>query len=70
MFGDCGIVDLMYFPVLLRFETYGVEIPADLQPYATALQALPEVQRWRALAADAPRISVYDAYIESLGGQI
>jgi hypothetical protein len=54
--------------LLMRFETYGVPIPEDLQPYLKALHALPEVRRWRALAAEAPRIPVYDAHIESLGG--
>jgi hypothetical protein len=60
----------MYFPVLTRFETYGVELPPELRPYAKALHALPAVIRWRAEAATAPHIPVYDAYIEGLGGRV
>ena len=68
LFGRFGIVDAMYFPVLMRFETYGVDVPEAFAPYAQALHALPAVERWRALASDAPRIPVYDAYVEGLGG--
>ncbi len=70
LFGRFGIVDAMYFPVLLRFETYGVDLPAALRPYAEALHALPAVKRWRAMAADEPRIPVYDAYVRGLGGRL
>lgn len=70
LFGTFGVVDAMYFPVLTRFETYGVGLPKPLQPYADALNALPAVTRWRTAAADSPRIAVYDAYIESLGGVV
>lgn len=68
LFGRFGIVDAMYFPVLMRFETYGIDVPEAFAPYAQALHALPVVERWRALASDAPRIPVYDAYVEGLGG--
>ncbi len=70
LFGRFGIVDAMYFPVLMRFETYGVAIPEQLLPYAKSLHELAAVKRWRALALNAPRIPVYDAYIESLGGKV
>lgn len=70
LFGDFGIVDAMYFPVLGRFETYGVELPPGLQAYAGALHALPAVKRWRAEAEKARRIPVYDAYVERLGGRV
>lgn len=70
LFGDFGIVDAMYFPVLMRLETYGIAIPAEVQPYASALHALPATRRWRTEAAHAPRIPVYDAYIEKLGGRV
>ena len=70
LFGEFGVVDAMYFPVLTRFETYGVELPSALRSYAAALHATPEVVRWRSVAADAPRIPVYDAYIEQLGGRV
>ncbi|MDH5672344.1 MAG: glutathione S-transferase C-terminal domain-containing protein [Myxococcales bacterium] len=70
LFGRFGIADAMYFPVLTRFETYGVALPDPLVPYATAMHRLPAVRRWRALAADAPHVPVYDAYIEKLGGVV
>ena len=70
LFGRFGIVDAMYFPVLTRFETYGVALPTQLSPYAQALHGHSAVARWRAEARSAPRLAVYDAYIESLGGRV
>lgn len=70
LFGDFGIVDAMYFPVLTRFETYGVVLPSVLHPYADRIEALPAVTQLRALALQAPTIAVYDEYIRNLGGEI
>lgn len=68
LFGRPSIADFMYFPVVTRFETYGVPFPPDLRAYADAMWALPAVKAWHALAVQGPRIPVYDAYIEGLGG--
>lgn len=68
LFGHPTITDFMYFPVVTRFETYGVPFPTHLQAYREAMWASPAVQAWRALAVKGPRIPVYDAYIEGLGG--
>jgi glutathione S-transferase len=70
LFGDFGIVDAMYFPVLTRFETYAVVLPPELRPYADAMKALPAVTRWRELALRAPPIPIYDDYIRRMGGDI
>lgn len=70
LFGDFGIVDAMYFPVLTRFETYGVALPPELRPYAEAMQASPAVTRWRELARQAPAIPLYDDFVRGLGGEI
>jgi hypothetical protein len=58
----------MYFPVLGRFRTYEIELPAPLVEYASALDALPAVRRLVEVARDEPRICVYDDYVRSLGG--
>lgn len=70
LFGEFGIVDAMYFPVLTRFETYGVALPPELHSYAEAMKTSPAVTRWRELALQAPAIPVYDDYIRGLGGEI
>ncbi len=70
LFGKFGIVDAMYFPVLTRFETYGIELPPELHGYAEAMRAAPAVTRWRQLARQAPALPVYDDYIRKLGGTI
>ncbi len=70
LFGAFGIADAMYFPVMTRFETYGVVLPADLQRYQRALNDLEAVARWRQLARSAPAIAAYDRYIEELGGEL
>lgn len=70
LFGDFGIVDAMYFPVMTRLSTYGIALPDALTGYASALEEVPAVQRWRQLALQAPAIPVYDDYIRSLGGAL
>lgn len=70
LFGDFGIVDAMYFPVLTRFETYGVALPPELQAYADTMMTSPPVARWRELALRAPAIPIYDDYIRRMGGEI
>jgi len=68
LFGHPTIADFMYFPVVTRFDTYGVAWSADLKRYAERMWALPAVQAWRAIAVEGPRIPVYDDYIRGLGG--
>ena len=45
LFGEhFGIPDAMYFPVLTRFRTYGIELPTTrLQAYAEAMESTPVV---------------------------
>jgi len=68
LFGRFTIADAMYFPVLTRFRTYGVEVPRSLVRYAEALEAQPAVRALVAVAATAPRIPVYDDYLRRFGG--
>ncbi len=68
LFGAFGVADAMYFPVVTRFQTYAVPLPAELAGYAAALAALPAVRSWREAAATAPRLPQYDRYIQQLGG--
>lgn len=46
LFGRFSIADAMYAPVVLRFRTYAVELPAACQAYADAIVALPAMQEW------------------------
>jgi glutathione S-transferase len=68
LFGRFTIADAMYFPVLTRFRTYGIELPRPLVRYGEALEAQPAVQALIAVAATAPRIPVYDDYLRRFGG--
>jgi glutathione S-transferase len=68
LYGRFTIADAMYFPVLTRFRTYGVELPRSLASYAEALDAQPAVRALVAVAATAPRIPVYDDYVRRFGG--
>jgi glutathione S-transferase len=40
----------MYAPVALRFEVYGIELPAPARAYVDAILALPAIAEWRAAA--------------------
>ena len=46
LFGGLSIADCMYAPVVSRFRTYGVVLPADVQAYADRVWALPAMQNW------------------------
>jgi hypothetical protein len=58
----------MYFPVLTRFRTYGIELPQQIAAYAATLEAHPAVRALLAKARTAPRIPVYDDALRQLGG--
>ncbi len=68
LFGRFSIADAMYYPVLTRFRTYGIDLPSTVVPYAEALEAQPAVRALLAVATSAPRIPVYDDYLRRCGG--
>jgi glutathione S-transferase len=68
LFGRFSIADAMFYPVLTRFRSYEVAVPAALAPYAAALEQLPAVRDLVALARSGPRIPAYDSYLRGLGG--
>src|SRR5690554_400295 len=68
LFGRFGIADAMYFPMLGRFRTYGVEMPPDIAAYAEAVDAVPAVRALVETARSAPRLALYDRYLRLLGG--
>lgn len=60
LLGDFGVVDCMFFPVLSRFRTYGVQVKPATARYSEALFALPIVQELERLAAETETVSRYD----------
>jgi glutathione S-transferase len=46
LFGDFSIADAFYAPVVMRFETYGVNIAPALQAYCDRVRAHPAVAQW------------------------
>ena len=68
LFGDFGIADAMYYPVLTRFRTYDIALPDTIEKYGTALESAPAVRQLIEIARTAPATPVYDEYIRSLGG--
>lgn len=65
LLGDFSIADCMFFPVVTRFRTYGVPLPADAAAYSAALFELPFVKELEMLAQGAPAIAEYDAALDS-----
>ena len=51
LFGRFTIADAMFAPVVWRFLTYEVELPAASRKWVDAMLALPAMQEWRAAAA-------------------
>ena len=50
LFGRFSVADCMYAPVVSRFETYGVEVPAAIRAYMDRILALPAMQEWKVAA--------------------
>ena len=50
LFGDFGIVDAMYAPVVMRFLGYGVPMDDNARAYADAITSLPAMREWLAAA--------------------
>lgn len=50
LFGRFSIADCMYAPVVTRFRTYGIAVPAIVQAYSERIFALPGMQDWIAAA--------------------
>lgn len=48
LFGDFGIVDAMYAPVVGRFQTYDVSLAGPLKEYSERILNLPAMQEWYA----------------------
>ena len=50
LFGSFTIADAFYAPVVTRFETYGIHLPAIAQAYTQRVLALPPMREWEAAA--------------------
>ena len=47
LFGTFSIADCMYAPVVSRFETYDVKVPAAVRSYMDRILGLPGMEEWR-----------------------
>jgi glutathione S-transferase len=54
LFGDFSIADAFFAPVVTRFRTYAVALPAQLQAFADAVLALPAMREWIGAASLEP----------------
>ena len=54
LFGERGMADAMYAPVVTRFATYDVKLEPRLEAYADQIMAMPEMQEWIAAAKAEP----------------
>jgi len=46
LFGGFSVADAFFAPVVMRFRTYGVELPRLAKDYCAAVEALPAVREW------------------------
>jgi glutathione S-transferase len=46
LFGRFSVADCMYAPVVSRFRTYGIALPAALEAYCERIMALPAMVDW------------------------
>jgi glutathione S-transferase len=49
LFGDLSVADCMYAPVVSRFETYDMNVPAPVRAYMDRVLALAAMREWRAV---------------------
>ena len=52
LFGDFSVADVMFAPVALRFQTYGVGVPAPASDFMQAVLGLPSIREWSDAASD------------------
>ena len=52
LFGRFSIADAFFAPIVSRFRTYGVDLPAEAGDYAKSLWELPAMQDWAQKARD------------------
>jgi glutathione S-transferase len=50
LFGEIGMADAMYAPVVSRFRTYGVKLDGPAKAYADSIWDLPAMRDWREAA--------------------
>ncbi len=50
LFGDYGLADIFFAPVVSRFNTYAVELDDTCHAYAATVWEHPDVREWRAAA--------------------
>lgn len=61
LFGAYSIADMMFAPVCLRFETYGVKLAGLAGDYLHAMLAHPDLLEWKAAAlAETDHIADYE----------
>jgi glutathione S-transferase len=46
LFGRFSIADAFFAPVVMRFRTYGVDVPRGAQDYCAAVESLAAVREW------------------------
>ena len=46
LFGAFGVADAMFAPVVTRFATYAVDLPAGARAYADSVLGLASVREW------------------------
>lgn len=63
LFGEVGIADAIYAPVVGRFRTYDVKLDGALREYAERIWALPAVVQWRE-AAEAEKEEIEELEVE------
>jgi glutathione S-transferase len=63
LFGRFSIADAMYAPIVLRFQTYAVDLPPECRAYSDAVLALPALQAWIADAkAETESLPQFEQY--------
>lgn len=63
LFGEFCAADAMFAPVVLRFETYAVELDPVCRAYADAILALPALQEWVACGRrEVERLPQFEPY--------
>ena len=65
LYGDFSIADAMLIPFLIRYYSYGVQIPVQLDSYLEHIIFSPEVQSWMVVAQNECEVikEIEDIYV-------
>ncbi len=50
LYGEFGITDACFAPIVMKFKTYSIAVPAEINDYMDGVKSLPGIKTWKSQA--------------------